>query len=148
MLAHHSSSSASSSSPTGYDSYSADAPLLLAVALPSTPATSTATTTTSLSGTVRDEEWEDLCRESGGWEFIDGTEAPGGNKDVGKGIRNEYGGMWTIFNPIHLGGAGAGGRKSIVRIQVEKREKRLMSAIPKRCRNHRTRTPEGSTRGE
>ncbi|KAL9121251.1 MAG: hypothetical protein Q9187_002186 [Circinaria calcarea] len=73
-----------------YDSYGADAPLLLAVALPSTTATATATATAPPL-TMEEEKWEDLCRESRGWEFIDGTDATGVNKGVGKGIRNEYG---------------------------------------------------------
>ena len=34
---------------------------------------------------VGGEEWEDLCREKGGWEFIDGGVVEGG--------KNEFGGM-------------------------------------------------------
>lgn len=83
VLKHHSSSSSSSS--TNYDT-DVDAPLLLAVALPSS------TVSSSSSEVVDYEEWEDICRENGGWEFIDTT---GMNEDKAEGgnERNEYGGM-------------------------------------------------------
>lgn len=38
---------------------------------------------------VSDEEWEDLCRECGGWEWVDGEVS----RDEGNGGRNEFGGM-------------------------------------------------------
>lgn len=34
---------------------------------------------------ISDEDWEDLCREAGGWEWIDG-------EAEGEGKRNEFGG--------------------------------------------------------
>lgn len=34
---------------------------------------------------INDEDWEDLCREAGGWEWIDG-------EAEGEGKRNEFGG--------------------------------------------------------
>lgn len=70
--------------------YDTDAAALLAVALP--PG--------GVSGLrVAEEEWEDLCRESGGWEFVDG--AVGGER----GGRNEYGGTWPVTSSNHHGNA-------------------------------------------
>lgn len=37
---------------------------------------------------VSNEEWEDLCRECGGWEWVDGEVS----RDEGNGGRNEFGG--------------------------------------------------------
>ena len=36
---------------------------------------------------IGEEEWEDMCRECGGWEWVDGG-VEGGRK----GERNEFGG--------------------------------------------------------
>lgn len=43
------------------------------------------------------EEWEDLCRECGGWEWIDGE--IGGEMGKGKGGRDEYGGR-SFFHSV------------------------------------------------
>lgn len=66
------------------------------------------------------EEWEDLCRESGGWEWIDGEVGD----EMGKGKeRNEFGGKW-FFRPcfiyililaINLHGAGGWKEKNVRR---------------------------------
>ncbi len=43
---------------------------------------------------IEGEEWEDLCRECGGWEWIDGEIAE--PVDGGRAVvqRNEFGGEW------------------------------------------------------
>lgn len=47
------------------------------------------------------EEWEDLCRECGGWEWIDGElEGDGGGK--GKDERNEFGGESGHLNTFRV----------------------------------------------
>ena len=38
------------------------------------------------------EEWEDLCGEAGGWEWIDGEVEEGGDGEREGGQRNEFGG--------------------------------------------------------
>lgn len=43
------------------------------------------------------EEWEDLCQECGGWEWIDGE--VDGEMGRGKGDRNEFGGR-EFFHPL------------------------------------------------
>ena len=61
-----------------YDSAAYDSPtdtLLLAVALPQS---------ISPALEVDDAEWEDLCREAGGWEYMD--------SEANKGGKNEFGG--------------------------------------------------------
>lgn len=42
-----------------------------------------------------DAEWEDLCRENGAWEYIDGTISP-----ATAGKRNEFGGELIFYAPI------------------------------------------------
>lgn len=41
------------------------------------------------------EEWEDLCRECGGWEWINGE--VGREMGKGKGDRDEFGGRWFFL---------------------------------------------------
>jgi len=62
-----------------HNSYDTDAAALFAVALPRGEVSGLA---------IGEEEWEDLCGESGGWEFIDGSVL--GRKEG----RNEYGGTF------------------------------------------------------
>lgn len=80
VISHHSRSS-----------YSAPEPLLVALAMPNS-------TTPALE--IEEEEWEDLGRECGGWEYIDGgiplssagnEGSKGGGKGKGKGRTNQYG---------------------------------------------------------
>ena len=81
MITHHSSN--------GTEYTDADTAALFAVAL----------SQGSVSGLeVREEEWEDMCRESGRWEFVDGciSSAPGNTE-----ARNEFGGM--CFEGFNLG---------------------------------------------
>ena len=64
-------------------SYSLTKPLLLAVV---------ATKSEAPSLEVRSEEWEDLCRDEGGWEWIDGSIGvlEGGQKGQEKATVNEF----------------------------------------------------------
>ena len=68
-------------------SYSVEEPLLLAVGMQQT---------ISPSLEMKSDEWDDLCRECGGWEWIDGELAVGDDDKAGeKGQeqRNEFGGQ-------------------------------------------------------
>lgn len=97
-------------------SYSAPEPLLLALAMPQS-------TTPALE--IEEEDWEDLGRECGGWECIDGgiplsSRDGDGNEGPGKGRRegrtNQYGekiGMDRLVEALEAneweGGGGGGG---------------------------------------
>ena len=102
MISHHTLSS-----------YSAPEPLLLALAMPNS-------STPTLE--IEEEEWEDLGRECGGWEYIDGgiplSSAGDGSKVAGKGKgdrrTNQYGekvGMDRLVEALEANEweSGAGG---------------------------------------
>lgn len=53
---------------------------------------------------VAHEEWEDLCRECGGWEWIDGElDGIAGGQGKNKEKRNEFGGKFWPFFPLDEG---------------------------------------------
>ena len=89
-------------------SYSMSEPLLLAVGVQQS---------TSPSLEVADEEWEDLCKDCGAWEWIDG-ELDGGAKADGEGKeeRNEFGGETFIL-----------GRRAMLEIEGTRTDVRVLS---------------------
>ena len=71
------------------DTYSTNEPLYLVVGMHQTA---------SPNLQIANEEWEDLCRECGTWEWIDGE--LGGEEKVGKQRneeRNEFGGETPLW---------------------------------------------------
>ena len=51
---------------------------------------------------IEADEWDDLCRESGGWEWIDGEigwKDNGGEELQGEELKNEFGGQFEPEPP-------------------------------------------------